>query len=259
MSRVPPRYVFLIGVLPAIVVYWIRKAVPEPAEWHAAKESAAAKGEKPPGVADLFKSPVLRTTLLTIGVCSCSLTAWWGFMFWYPQHLADLPDVRSWTPQAKQELKSSSFFLMIGVSIVGNFFAAWLARRLGYRKSIALMCLGFFVAGFLCYRVERTHESLFWWIPCVGFFSGVFALFTMYLPPLFPTLLRTTGAGFCYNIGRIAAAIGTIVLCYIDVGNLRAALFWDTFLFLPAMLIALLMPELIDQDASATPLIESID
>ena len=44
----------------------------------------------------------------------------------------------------------------------------------------------------------------------VGFFSGVFGLFTMYLPPLFPTLLRTTGAGFCYNIGRIAAAFGTV-------------------------------------------------
>ena len=47
-------------------------------------------------------------------------------------------------------------------------------------------------------------------LPALSVFSGLFALFTMYLPPLFPTLLRTTGAGFCYNIGRIAAAAGTI-------------------------------------------------
>ena len=53
----------------------------------------------------------------------------------------------------------------------------------------------------------------------VGFFSGVFGLFTMYLPPLFPTLLRTTGAGFCYNIGRIAAAVGTVVLRPVRAGG----------------------------------------
>src|SRR5260221_6423032 len=40
--------------------------------------------------------------------------------------------------------------------------------------------------------------------------QGAFALFTMYLPPLFPTLLRTTGAGFSYNFGRITAAAGTV-------------------------------------------------
>ena len=56
----------------------------------------------------------------------------------------------------------------------------------------------------------RDHVSLMCWTPWVGFFSGVFGLFTMYLPPLFPTLLRTTGAGFCYNIGRMAAACGVI-------------------------------------------------
>ena len=44
----------------------------------------------------------------------------------------------------------------------------------------------------------------------MGLSQGAFALFTMYLPPLFPTLLRTTGAGFCYNIGRIVAAAGTV-------------------------------------------------
>ena len=45
----------------------------------------------------------------------------------------------------------------------------------------------------------------------IGLCQGIFALFTMYLPPLFPTLLRTTGAGFCYNIGRYAAAAGPLV------------------------------------------------
>jgi hypothetical protein len=57
----------------------------------------------------------------------------------------------------------------------------------------------------------------------------------MYLPPLFPTLLRTTGAGFCYNIGRIAAALGTVFFgLFSKVGDYRLALLYAGFLFIPA-------------------------
>ena len=82
------------------------------------------------------------------------------------------------------------------------------------------------------------------WLGAIGVCQGVFALFTMYLPPLFPTLLRTTGAGFCYNIGRIAAALGTVFFGLFSVkGDFRFALFYASFLFLPAMVFALLLPE----------------
>jgi hypothetical protein len=106
------------------------------------------------------------------------------------------------------------------------------------------MCFGFFVAMFGAYCVPRGYVSVLRWIPWVGFFSGVFGLFTMYLPPLFPVLLRTTGTGFSYNIGRIAAAIGTLVFgLFAAVNDFRIVLMWDAFLFIPAMLIVLLMPE----------------
>ena len=82
------------------------------------------------------------------------------------------------------------------------------------------------------------------WLPFIGFFQGVFALFTMYLPPLFPTLLRTTGAGFSYNIGRIIAAFGTVFFGLLsNVGDYRSALFYASFLFLPAAVVALFLPE----------------
>ena len=97
------------------------------------------------------------------------------------------------------------------------------------------------------YVVPRDHVSLLLWMPWVGFFSGVFGLFTMYLPPLFPTLLRTTGAGFSYNIGRLAAAAGTVIFgMFAHVGDFRTALLFASFLFLPAMLVSLLMPDLRD-------------
>ncbi len=203
MAAQNPRWVFLVGVLPALLVFWIRWHVPEPAEWHTAKARA---GEQESGIADLFRGEVLPITLRIIVVCACSLTAWWAFMFWHAQHLRNHPELAHWSPPQREKLVANAFFLVVFVSIAGNFAAGAIAKFLGYRRSITLMCLGFFSAMCLTFSQPRGYESLFWfWFPAVGFFSGVFGLFTMLLPPLFPTLLRTTGAGFCYNIGRVAA------------------------------------------------------
>jgi MFS family permease len=252
LSGVAPRYVFLVGIVPALLVFWIRRSVPEPAEWHAAHASA---GGEVPHVTDLFRGSVRRTTVMTIIVCACSLTAWWAFMFWNTQYMPRLPDVAGWTDAEKRRLMSSSFFLVIGVSIAGNFFAAALAKLLGFRHAIVLMCVGFFLAMFGTYVVPRDHQSMMRWIPWVGFFSGVFGLFTMYLPPLFPTLLRTTGAGFSYNIGRIVAAAGTVFFGFRQLGNVddfRRVLLYTSFVFLPAAAVALLLPEL-PKAADAAP------
>jgi hypothetical protein len=72
---------------------------------------------------------------------------------------------------------------------------------------------------------------------------------------LFPTLLRTTGAGFCYNIGRLAAAAGTVIFgLFAKVGDFRLALFYAGFLFLPAAGFALLLPEPPDESGAVEPL-----
>ncbi len=241
MADSNPRYVFLVGILPALLVYWIRRHVPEPTEWHDAKSAARANE---PAVIDLFRGNVLPITVKTIIVCACSLTAWWAFMFWNQQHIRNHPDLASWTAGDREKLVSTSFFIVIAVSSVGNFFAAQLAKWFGYRRSVALMCLGFFIAMFGYFIVPRGYQASIVWGAAVGFFSGVFGLFTMYLPPLFPTLLRTTGAGFCYNIGRIAAAVGTVFFnLFSHVGDFRHPLLYASFLFLPATCVALLLPE----------------
>jgi len=242
MADQNPRFVFLVGILPALLVFWIRRQVPEPAEWHAAKQRARSHE---PGLIELFRGPVLRTTLLSIGVCACGLTAWWGFMFWHPQHLRNLPELATWLPGDRERLVSKAFFILIACSIAGNFAAGAVAKRLGYRRGISVMFVGIFLAMFGTFIQTPPYQLLVWfWFPAVGFFSGLFGLFTMYLPPLFPTLLRTTGAGFSYNIGRIAAAAGTVFFgLFSKVGDFRSALLVASFLFIPPILLALLLPE----------------
>ncbi len=248
-----PRWVFLVGILPALVVFWIRRNVPEPETWHVAK--AAAQGNEP-GILQLFAPAIRRTTLLTLVVCSASLTAWWAFMFWHAQHLRNLPELAAWPVDQREKLVSVAFFVVIGVSIFGNFFCGWLARRLGYRRSIAGMCFAFCLATTGTFAWPHAYRELVWfWFPLVGFCSSVFSLFTMYMPPLFPVLLRTTGAGFCYNFGRIAAAAGTVIFAFFaPVGDFRHALLYAGFLTPLAGCVALLLPEPPDESGPVSAL-----
>jgi MFS family permease len=242
LSGLPERYVFLAGLLPAFIVLWIRRAVPETGDWHAAKAKA---GEREPGIRDLFSGSILRTTLLTMAVCALSLTAHWAFMFWSAQHLRQLPEVQqSLSAEQQTQLVSAVVMALMISSICGNFLFAAIARQIGYRRTIALGALLYHLALVGTYWQARPLAALWWCFPVLGCCSGYFALFTMYLPPLFPTLLRTTGAGFSYNIGRIAAAAGTVVFGLVSpVGDQRIALVCAGALFLPAAMLSLAMPE----------------
>ncbi|HET6328578.1 MAG TPA: MFS transporter [Planctomycetaceae bacterium] len=253
LSPFAPRTVFLVGVLPAFLVLWIRRAVPEPEEWRAARDTSS---EKPPKFVDLFRGSVRRTTILTLLVCGLSLTAHWAFIFWYMQQLRNLPDLEGWSDPQKSRFVGTANTLVMIASIVGNFFAGWLAQRLTYRRAITALCLGYFVAIVATYGVQRGHADRALWIGlgAIGICQGVFALFTMYLPPLFPTLLRSTGAGFCYNFGRVAAGVGTVVFgLSAGVGDSRLAIVYAGALFVPAAAIAWVMPKTSDEESADAP------
>jgi len=249
LAAYPKRSVFLVGVLPALLVLWIRRAVPEPEEWQRARRQTSHVA---PPFLDLFRGRVRRVTLLTLVVCGLSLTAHWAFTFWYPQHLRNMADISGWTESEKSQLVSQAVWLVMLSSIAGNFLAGLIARWLTYRLAIAGLFLAYFLAMFATYYVPRDHHALWPGFAAIGLCQGAFALFTMYLPPLFPTLLRTTGAGFCYNFGRIVAGIGTVFFGLFSdgVGDYRLALFYAGFLFLPAAAFACLLPEPPDEARS---------
>ncbi len=248
LASAPPRCLFLVGILPALLVLWIRRAVPETEEWRAARADAH---HYEPRVRDLFRGEVRSITVWVILVCGVSLTAHWAFMFWHQQQLRNLPDVLGLSATEKNRLASLALNVIIASSIAGNFFSGWLARIIGYRATIVSMFFVYFLAMMGAYGVPRDHTALLCWFPLIGFCQGGFALFTMYLPPLFPTLLRTTGAGFCYNIGRIFAAFGTVFFGFCsnlisNTGDYRLALLYAGILFLPATVISLFLPRVRD-------------
>ncbi len=236
LKQVPnyePRWVFLIGVLPAFVTLWIRKEVPETAEWSAEKDLRSA-----PSMAALFSPGIRRTTLIASALCAISLTGHWCFMFWQQRHIGKLVGAAD-----REDGILFALFFVIAASLLGNFASGWAAQRFGYRKALAAFFGAYFIIMALTFSCPWSLGATYAFYAGIGFCQGVFGLFTMALPPLFPTLLRTTGAGFSYNIGRVFAAAGTVFFgIFAKPSDYSSVLLYSSFLFLPAAILALWLP-----------------
>ena len=239
MAGLPERYVFVVGILPAFLTLWVRWAVPEPEEWKRADTGRL------PAVADLFRHGLARITLTTLVLTSIALTTVWAFLFFAPDlaRTLALADGRS-AAEAKQfATKVSIAFLLVNIG--ANFAATYLARWLGYRVSFAAFMLGSVLVGLIGWYQPPTLTTI-GPLTCVTafFWLGLFGMFPLYIPPLFPTLLRTLGAGLTYNVGRLFAAAGTFYLGDFSkaVGGAGGAIWWVALLFVPGVLVSLVLP-----------------
>lgn len=231
------KLIFLVGVIPAFLTLWIRKSVPEPEEWAENRKTRVV-----PKVSELFKGETLVRTLQVLAVSSICLCGVWTLLYFSNVLIRTHPDNANLNPKQVAQLIGNFTLIFLCINIVGNFFAAWLTHKIGYRKGFLIIFAASFLAFALGFYKPMGLETSIWWFYVLAFFAlGVFGAFPLYFPMLFPTLLRTTGAGFCYNIGRVATAVATLFLAKLPPQQI---IFYTGFLYIPAILIALTLPEL---------------
>ena len=237
LKNVDHKYVFLIGIVPALLTLWIRKSVPEPEDW--AKEQSK---KSMPKVSELFGPKVLPTTLKVLGLSSICLCGAWTVLYFAAQLVRKHPAASGMNKAELDALVSGAVTTYTLVNIGGNFAMAALTKWIGYRKGFVIFLVATLLVFTIGFSQVRSLEESRMWINAAAFTSlGIFAAFPLYFPPLFPTLLRTTGAGFCYNAGRLIAAAGTLFAGKIAPNQ---AFFFCGFLYIPAIVLACFMPEL---------------
>jgi len=233
-----PRDVFLVGVVPAIVTLWIRRAVPEPEVWKAER----TKTEMPP-MSALFATGVRATTLLTLGLTCISLTTVWAFLYFSVQAIRGLPEAKAMAPADLTHLIVSVTIIYSLVNIASNYVATYFAKAIGNRLTFGIYFVGCLLSFLIGFGHPRSLEETRLWINIAAFFClGLFAPFPLYIPPLFPTLIRTTGAGFTYNFGRLVAGVGTFFLGAITV-DAGKAIFYAGLLYIPGIALAFFIRE----------------
>ncbi|HSV74499.1 MAG TPA: MFS transporter [Chthonomonadales bacterium] len=238
LSATSWRWVFAVGALPALLVVWIRRSLKEPEKWQQAREVAQREGgnRELGRMSDLFREPTLRRhTIAGVLLATAGVGGAWGIGFFSPDLVTDAfrplvsraPEVLA-LPEAQQAAeitrrvnvyKSVGFLLqMIGAGL-GMFACALLCERIGRRPAMAIVFVGAFFSVQATFRFLHDPVSAYLLLFQLGFLTlPPFAAYAIYFPELFPTRLRATGVGICYNAARLLAAFAPYTL-----GRLAAA------------------------------------
>ena len=219
------RYMFLIGVLPALLTLWVRRAIPESERWERVNDQRQAALERKRSgetlgaheealarftLSDLFAEPQMRNrVLLCLAMSFATTFAFWGISTWIP------PYVGAFAAKAglsAQEWASYGGMALNGSAVIGYAAFGFLVDAYG-RKPVTI----FYIVGSLL-----SVALLFLWARdltfmligaglCGVFVSGQYTWMAAWLPELFPTRMRATAAGFVFNTPRLIAWTGPLI------------------------------------------------
>jgi MFS family permease len=243
------RAVFFVGVLPALLVVWVRRRVTEPEIWQAQRTRVATSGastavfaEARASLARLWQDDLRRNAVVATLMNTATLFGYWGLFTWIPAFLA-LP-----AEQGGRGLTITQTTLWLVVMGVGKWFGyvlfGYAADTAGRRRAY----IGYLVAAAVLVPLFVSLKDPTWLLavgPLVAFFgTGYFSGFGAIASELFPTEIRATAMGLTYNLGRAVSAaapflVGALALRY----GLAAALLVTSGAFLLAAGLAALLPE----------------
>lgn len=230
IASLPWRIGFALGVVPAFLIIWIRKSLKEPASWQEAKQLAAEDQTQQVGrLSELFSAPLIRNTFVGFTLAAVGLATFWGVHIYGKNLLQNSVKAEflteatgEETPNLSSEEETAALkpfenrikrWEMIGMFLVttGGGFGLVLfgpiSQRFGRRPTFLVYHIGGLAAALFLFQVDLSRNQLACLLPVFGFLTlGMHAGYAIYFPELFPTRLRGTGTGFCFNGGRIAAA-----------------------------------------------------
>ncbi len=204
------RWLFVAGVAPAVIAVLVRWWVREPERWLKVRDQErAAPVRGPSRLAELFQPGNRRATLVGTGLAFVAVFGLWGATNWTPTLVGGLPGLQGLPPARLTALVSYATMMLNAGALAGYLVFGPLADRWGRRPVFALMCVGSLVMLPVTFLTPRSYLAVLALLPLLGFFNnGIFGGFPIYLPELYPTRIRATGAGFCFNAGRVFAAAG---------------------------------------------------
>ena len=244
------RFAYLIGVAPAILVAWVMSQVKEPKSWQTAGAKAAAgTGGKMGSFKELLFTPRwAKHAILGMLLAAIGLGSFWGVTI-AGQDLAKEMLVRSGLSekQAIEQAKSAYGYIQTIGGGLGLLAFGPLCVRFGRKRTfIVMQSLAFLIVPITCYA-PQNYGQLLCLLPIFGFLTlGIHAGYAIYFPELFPTNLRATGAGFCFNVGRTVAASMLFFSGWLKSRpgmDLREAISLLGFLFLLGVILVCFLPE----------------
>ncbi|WP_416423380.1 MFS transporter [Pseudomonas sp. App30] len=248
------RVMFLVGLLPAILIIYVRRSVPEPDSFLRQQQAKAAPLNLFAAMAAIFRPQLLRVTLLGGLLGLGAHGGYHAVMTWLPTFLK--------TERNLSVLSSGGYLAVIIVAFFcGCVASGFLVDRIGRRKNIILFafCCVLTVQAYL-FLPLTNQQMLFLGFPLGFFAAGIPASLGSLFNELYPADVRGAGVGFCYNFGRVVAAVFPAMVGHLSASmSLGSAIGIDAGIaYGVAMIAALALPEtrgrsLVAEAPGATP------
>jgi MFS family permease len=204
------RALFAVGILPAISVFFVRRFVDEPPLFVDAQRRYASGRETRPSFLGIFAPSLLRTTILASLLTIGTQGGYYAIMIWLPTYLK--------TVRGLTVLSTGGYLAIIIVaSFLGYVISAYLTDILGRRRNFVLFAVCSVVT-VLAYMFLPISDSVLFFLGApLGFFaSGIYSGIGAFFNELYPTSVRGSGIGFCFNIGRAIGALFPALVGYIS-------------------------------------------
>jgi MFS transporter, SHS family, sialic acid transporter len=248
------RWVLLVGAAPAVIGFAILALVPESPRWLASRVRKSG-ADAPPGrslLAEVLTPPLLSRTVLGVALGAIPVVGSAANANWL------IP----WTDHARQEYAQSSGsevkkpdprskavtqMTRSGGAVFGSLLGGVLASALGRRLSYFCISLGaLLVSSYIFARLDPLHPQFQVFTFLLGFVGiTYFGWLPLFLPELFPTRVRSTGAGISFNTGRIVAALVVLSAGFLlgqFSGDYSRVGFWSGMIYGVGMLVIWLVP-----------------
>jgi MFS family permease len=260
----PWRLVFFAGALPAVLAIVLRLNMKEPEGWlehhkqeleQQQQQPASSQGllalvskvlsEMKATLNALGQQVPLKDLLVGAGLFATFLMAYWACAAWVPTWIQDLLSASGGGQQGTEKGLATMWHGL--AAVLGCSLAGPLANGLGRKWALALSYLGILMASIVLFCSNSVFSTaIYWQNALLGFFYGLAqATLYIYLPELFPTLLRATATGLCLNAGRVATIVA--VLCMASLvawaGGYSQALLVFSLILIPGVLICLIATE----------------
>jgi MFS family permease len=250
---------FIVGALPAFLCVFILFRLKEPEKWVKARAAAGTQGIKFGSYSSLLGHPVWsKHAWLGLLLCLAGIVGLWGIGNFHPRIVGSIVTAHlAASGLAPEQVASArAFWSSVGLLLqnIGGFTGmmviSWLAQTRGRKFAFAVGITCSFFSTLLVFQGLRSFNQMFWMLPLMGFGQlGVFAVYAIYLPELFPTSLRSTGTSFCYNVGRLIAATAPFTLGQLtrrlggDIEGFRTAGSWVALVLLVGLAVLPFLPE----------------
>jgi MFS family permease len=204
------RTMFVIGALPALLCILIFRRLDESEQWRRTAHEGVRRGS----LAELFSDPRWRRhALIGTLLAFAGVVGLWGIGFFSVDLFRVVMDRTDLSAGQKTFWTGMTSLLQNLGGFFGIYAFTHLTQRMGRRPAFAIAFSAAFVMTAFTFWNLATFSQIFWMIPLMGFCQlALFGGYSIYLPELFPTRLRSTGTSFCYNVGRFVAALGPLAL-----------------------------------------------